>query len=169
MDITHVLRQYAAHILEELEALAGQTFAPVPDDVLIISATAMRITAIAMVAGGDMPHDSAGVREALVLAEVEGLLRRLFWSPGMREDEPVVVPSAFWPTELGKTVARAVLWAKAGDLITMQEAADLRGVGLTAISNAVARGALQRFVNPDAPRRQGHILVSRDEVRASME
>jgi hypothetical protein len=46
------------------------------------------------------------------------------------------------------------------DLITLSEAADLRGVSVSTISHAVRRGRLQRF------ERYGKPLVSRSEVKS---
>ena len=56
--------------------------------------------------------------------------------------------------------------APPGNLITLSEAARLRGVSLQAISQAVTRGTLKAYHDPQAPRHQGRRLVLRSDVEA---
>ena len=70
----------------------------------------------------------------------------------------------FCTTALGQMVSRALLQIKGDELITLAEAAEMRGVSVPAISRAVQNGRLTRYVDPDAPKRQGRTLVSRAEV-----
>lgn len=51
------------------------------------------------------------------------------------------------------------------DLITQAQAAEISGKSISAIGEAIAKGKLPAYQNPDAPQRQGRRLVSENEVR----
>lgn len=51
------------------------------------------------------------------------------------------------------------------DLITQAQAAEISGKSVSAIGEAIAKGRLKAFQNPDAPLRQGRRLVSEAAVR----
>lgn len=52
-----------------------------------------------------------------------------------------------------------------GDLITQAAAADIAGVSISAVGEAVKKGRLRGYKNPNGKRRQAGILVSEAEVR----
>ena len=74
------------------------------------------------------------------------------------------IQEGFWDTSFGQMVARARLWMRQDELITLKEAAQALGVTIQAASKAVKNGRLTRYVDPDAPQRQGRVLVSQQEV-----
>jgi hypothetical protein len=130
---------------------------------LFKSALADQLAEIGRAAAGEVRHSKDGDIEAVVRAGLQDLVERLFLSPVMGTCE---VPAAFWDTPLGRMVAQAWIWVERGELITVAEAARLRGVTTQAISNAVREGRVTRYVDPDAPQHQGRTLVSRSQVEA---
>ena len=110
-----------------------------------------------------IPHRHQ-VNAEYVITAVDDIVRALFSSPVPKYPDFEQAPAPFWDTPLGMMCARALLWAYQGDLVTLQEAADLARVSVQAISQAVEAGRLTRFVDPDAPERQRHTLVLKREV-----
>lgn len=156
------LREYANARTIELNALTGEGFTPIPDEQLQASGMAWQLGYIARAAQGELPREDEEFHEEHILDGVDDVLRCLFWPPGIGNNYQI--PETFWSHPLGGMLARAILWAREGDLITLQQAADLRGVTAQAISNAVRDGRLNAYINPDAPARQGRTLVSRQEI-----
>ena len=129
---------------------------------ILNSALADLLTDIARAAAGFTEHTEGGWAEGILMEGIQDLMERLFCPPGL--GSAYDIPARFWETPLGQMVARALLWIREDQLITLQQAADLRGVTVQAISRAVQNGRLTRYVDPDAPARQGRTLVSRQEV-----
>jgi hypothetical protein len=101
-----------------------------------------------------------------IVLVIQDLMERLFSDPLTYRYN---IPERFWTTPLGKMVAKARLRLSKDELIPIKEAAELLGVSVQAISRAVKNGRLTRYVDPDAPERQGRTLVSRREVEAMKE
>ena len=124
---------------------------------------------IAQAAAGSLQHysdDDEDLLEEQVLTDVADLVARLYYVPGIGTTDDVDVPAVFWEHPLGEMCARALLWALEGELITLQEAADLVGVTPQAVRGAIAAGRIAGYVDPDAPKRQKHTLVKRADVLA---
>ena len=120
---------------------------------------------IAQAAAGGLPRDDDEELEEWILSSVANLLARLYYAPGIGNVDDVDVPDVFWAHPLGEMCARALLWALEGELITLQEAADLARVSVQAISQAVGAGRIAGYVDPDASERQGRTLVKRVDVQ----
>ncbi len=99
---------------------------------------------------------------AVVYEGIQGLMEMLFAVPG--QGSAYEIPDRFWESELGQLVATAMLRIRGDELITIAEAAEIRGVSVQAMSQAIAAGRLRAYHDPSAPRRQGRRLVSRQEV-----
>lgn len=132
------------------------------DDQLLTRPLADTLAEIARAAAGEIQHSEDGFAEGVVYQGIQGLMEALFCPPGLTAYDPP--PAHWWETDLGHMVARALLWIKADELISLKEAAEIRGVSVPAISRAVQNGRLTRYVDPDAPKRQGRTLVSRAQV-----
>jgi len=134
-------------------------------DLINNSALADQLAEIARAAAGEIENDAEGWNRGIVYEGIQDLMERLFAPPGL--GSAYDIPARFWDTDLGQMVARALIWVQDDELITLKQAADLRGVTIQAISNAVREGRLRRYTDPDAPNpRQGGTLVSRSQVEA---
>ena len=71
-----------------------------------------------------IPHRHQVIAEYVITA-VDDIVRALFSSPVPKYPDFEQAPAPFWDTPLGMMCARALLWAYQGDLVTLQEAADL--------------------------------------------
>jgi len=77
------------------------------------------------------------------------------------------IPAAFWEHPVGQMVARAQIWLRGDQLITITDAAKFRSITTQAISNAITAGRLTAYPDPDAAHPQKeHRLVLRSEVEA---
>jgi hypothetical protein len=98
--------------------------------------------------------------EELVRVIVDMLLDLLFeLQTGER-----IVPAAWWETSIGRLCSWAMLWADHDEAITVTDAAKLLGVGLSAVSNMVDRGALRAVIVDVANPQRGRRLLSKKEV-----
>ncbi|GIK40379.1 MAG: hypothetical protein BroJett011_42120 [Chloroflexota bacterium] len=168
------IKDYLALYWEQLteEAAHGLpvplSFPQIPETQLLQCELAQDLTLIAQGATGELSHDEETERRLAVA--IERVLSRLF--PGIAiSSAPVLrsIPGNFWASDLGKMVARARLWLAEDDLITIKDAASLKGVSLAAIRQAIDRGTLAALPNPDAPnpRRRGTLLRRSEVVRWS--
>jgi len=161
--VRRFIREYANRRTWEIEqAFLGIQVGMITDELAFGSALADQLAEIARAADGQMEHTENGWTEGVLYEGVQDLMERLFCPPGL--GTAYDIPARFWETDLGQMVARAMLWMRGDELITIREAAELRGVSVQAISQAIAAGKLRRYVDPDAPARQGRVLVSRREV-----
>lgn len=135
-----------------------------PLDAIQITRTflAEEIALIARAAAGEIDRENEDLAGELN-ETIQSTLELLFSSPLITGYQ---IPDEFWYSEFGQIVARAIVWLRQDQLITVTEAAELRGVSVQAISNAVRDGRLRRYVDPDEPNPQRQTLVSRDEVDA---
>lgn len=124
------------------------------------SVLADQLAEIALAAAGERKHDE--FNDGVLQECIQDLMERLYAPPGL--GSAYEIPERFWDTPLGQMVARALVWLKGDELITLAEAARIRGVTIPAISQAVDACRLRRYVDPDARQRQGRTLVSRSEV-----
>lgn len=121
-----------------------------------------QLVEIAHAASGLMDDDEEGFNRGVVYEGIQDLAEQLFAPPGL--GSAYTIPAEFWEQPLGEMVSRAMLWVKQDQLITQAEAAKIRGVSISAIGEAIKKGNLRSFKNPDANERQGRTLVSRKEI-----
>jgi len=133
-------------------------------EVITGSALADQLAEIARAAAGQVSDDDEGWNRGVVYEGIQDLMERLFAPPGL--GSAYGIPARFWDTPLGQMVARALIWIKQDQLITLTEAAEMRGVTVQAVSQAVKDGRLMRYTNPDEPNPQRRTLVSRADVEA---
>lgn len=156
--ILDFLGEYLGRLSSELSSSYDAEVGELPEgEELLDTPLARRLGEIARAAEGRMSRESGAL---MALDEdVADLLRRLFGEETRR-----TIPESFWDTPLGTMVARALLWRWEGELITIQEAVELTGLTHQGLKNAIDRGGLAAYYNPDAPQRQGRVLVRRVEV-----
>lgn len=132
-----------------------------PEDDLLRALLAEEVATIARAAAGELAHDewNAGIVEETV----QTLMETVFSNATAYN---YTIPTEFWNSDVGQMVARAMLWVRGDELITITEAAEIRGVTPQAISQAVDAGRLTAHIDPGAPQRQGRRLVVRSEVEA---
>jgi len=160
-----LLNYWTRRTWEIEQAVLGVQIPPIQPDLLYNSALADQLAEIARCAGGGVQHSQDGFTEGVIQEGIQDLMERLFCPPGLYTTYDI--PSRFWEHPLGQMVARALLWIRGDELITMTEAAEIRGVTVQAISQAVRVGRLTRYVDPDATNPQrSRTLVSRHEVEA---
>ena len=160
-----LLNYWTRRTWEIEQTVLGVQVGPVRPDVLFNSALADQLAEIARAAAGEMEHSENGWTEGVLQEGIQDLMDRLFAPPGLSSSYQI--PENFWEHPLGQMVARALLWIRGDGLITLTEAAEIRGVTVQAISQAVAAGRLTRYVDPDAANPQkGRVLVSRREVES---
>lgn len=126
---------------------------------ILNSRLARNMAYIARAAAGKL-KETETVRST-VMIQVNNMFDRLFSEP---MTGVMIQPKNFWSSDLGQVFAQAMAWAWEEELITQTEAADLRGVSLQAINNAIRDGRLIPWKDFSAPERQGRTLVSRREV-----
>jgi len=161
--IQRFLMEYYNRRRWELEqAFLGLQIPLIQHDLIYNSALADQLCDIARAAGEVIEQN--GQNESILQESIQDLMERLFAPPGL--GPAYDIPGLFWETDFGRMVARALLWIQHDELVTVSEAAKLRGVSLQAISNAVAAGRLRRFVNPDEPNPQRRTLVSKHDVES---
>jgi len=131
---------------------------------LLLTPLAHQLATIARAAAGHIPDDADDLARGTLYEAIQGLMEDLFAPRGL--GTAYHIPATFWDSPLGQMVARAYLWLKGDELITLAEAAEIRGVTIPAMSQAVSSGRLTRYVDPNASARQGRTLVSRAEVEA---
>ncbi len=134
---------------------------PLSDDDLAQTMLAESLATVARAAAGDIEHSDWSAGE--VAETIQSLCESWFSSPV--PSYQYQVPEQFWTTDLGQMLARALLWVRSDELITLTAAAKLRGVTVQAISQAVKAERLTRYVDPNSPNPQkARVLVSREEV-----
>lgn len=146
------------------QAFLGIQVPLVQQELLFGSALADQLSEIARAAAGQIEPSKDGFAEGVVYEGIQDLMERLFSSPVLGTYH---IPAGFWHTELGQMVGRAMVWCSGDELITQAEAANLRGVTVQAINNAIRDGRLQSYVDPNSSgERQGRTLVSRSAVES---
>ena len=161
--ILNFLRQYWEGRKWEMQESFGFYQLPLlTEEQLLTRPLADTLAEIARAAAGQIPHseEAAGI----IYEGIQGLMESLFAPRGLTT--AYTIPASFYDAPLGQMVARAFLWLKGDELISLAEAAELRGVSIPAMSQAVKDGRLTRYVDPNAAKRQGRTLVSRAEVEA---
>jgi hypothetical protein len=93
------------------------------------------------------------------------LLNKLFALPYARGRRRHV-PDEFWVQPIGGLLIKAQCRIFDDQLMTITEAAHLAGVSRATVSIALDKGDITGFIDPAAPRRQGHRRVLRSEVIA---
>lgn len=157
VSLPHPFAGTAAEL--EAKTVEGQ---PQPQVVLIFeSAFAGQIAEIARAAAGELPDDEA---TRVVMEGIQDLVEQLFAPPGLTYHYKE--PPEFWnETSFGRMVRDARLWVQQDRLITQREAAEILGVSLQAVNNAIRAGRLVGYTDSAAVNpRQGGVLVSRREV-----
>jgi len=129
-------------------------------DQLLLTPLAHQLAMIARAAAGEI--SGGDLVRGTVHEGIQGLMEDLYCPRGL--NNAYDIPARFYDTPLGQMVARAWLWLQGDELITLAEAAEMRGVTIPAMSQAVKDGRLTRYVDPNAGSRQGRTLVSRAEV-----
>jgi len=163
--IADFISLYAERRHVEIESLdPALNYDPIPAATLAGCGLAITLTHVANAAAGNLDHHPDGDDEDYLIDDVGDIVARLFDPPVPGYAEVTQAPAEFWDTPLGVMCARALLWAYEGLLVTLQEAADIARVSVQAISQAVEAGRLTRFVDPDAPERQGRTLVLKRQV-----
>lgn len=131
------------------------------EEQLLRSPLAEELASIARAASGERVHDE--MADGVLREELQDLAERLFAAPGM--PSTYAIPTAFWETPIGAMVARAQLWLQGDALMTIVEAAQLAGLSVPAVTQAVDAGRLRAYYDPDSPgARSGRRLVARGEV-----
>ncbi len=117
------------------------------------------LAVIARAAAGEMRDDDD--EDNILHESLQSIAEMIFASPlgGAYE-----IPAAFWESDLGQMMARAQLWLIGDELITIAEAARIRGVSVQAISQAIDAGRITAYHDPEAGSRQGRRLVSRLQI-----
>jgi hypothetical protein len=126
---------------------------------LFLCPVADTLADIARAAAGELQHDEVG--DGILRESIQSIAEMLFATPLTNSYE---IPVAFWDSDLGQMLARAQLWIEGDELITIAEAARIRGVSVQAISQSVDAGRLRAYVDPNAGHRQGRRLVRRQQV-----
>ena len=119
------------------------------------------LSMIAHAAAGDFDRENE-MLVGEIYEHIQDLMEYLFAPPGL--SMAYSIPNSFWESPLGSMVARAQVWLRGDELITLKEAAEIRGITIQAISQAVKAGRLTRYIDPDKPERQERTLVSRKEI-----
>lgn len=159
-----ILAYYNRRRWEIEQAFIGIQVPMATEDLLYNSALADQLAEIARAAAGKMEHSEDGWAEGVLMEGIQDLMERLFAPPGL--GSAYDIPARFWETDLGQMVSRAMVWARRDELISVSEAAELRGVTIQAITNAVREGRLRRHINQDVVNPQHRTLVSRADVEA---
>jgi hypothetical protein len=163
--ILQFLRHYWEGRKWEMQESFGFHQLPIlSDEQLLHCPLAHDLAEIAQAAAANMADDPQNIARAVIYETIQGLTEDLFAPRGL--GTAYRIPASFWDSPLGQMVARAYLWLKGDELITLAEAAEMRGVSIPAMSQAVKDGRLTRYVDPNAGARQGRTLVSRAEVEA---
>jgi len=129
---------------------------------LLLTPVAETFAEIARAAAGARQHEEFG--DGVLQECIQTIMELLFASPLLSTYD---VPDVFWQSPLGAMVARAMIWLRQDELITLNQAAEIAGISVPAISQAVDAGRLHPYFDPDATNPQrGRRLVSRAEVQA---
>jgi hypothetical protein len=124
------------------------------EDDLLHAMIAEDLAIIAKAANGDTEHNDWNV--GIVAETIEGICEDL-------HPFNYATPTDFWESSIGQMMARANLWLQGDELITIAEAARIRGV----TPQAISAGRLTGYIDPSAPQCQVRRLVSRAEVENS--
>jgi DNA-binding MarR family transcriptional regulator len=136
-----------------------------PAEDILTSALADQLGDIARAASGELAHSDDGWTEGVLQECVQDLMERLFAAPTGILLTTYQISDAFWDTPIGQMVARALLWLRGDELITLSEAAELLGMSLPAVSQAVSSGRLRGYIDPDADgSNKGRRKVARSDV-----
>jgi hypothetical protein len=130
------------------------------NDQLLHTPLAHGLAMIARAAAGEI--SGGDLNRGTIHEGIQSLMEDLYCPRGL--NRAYDIPARFYDTPLGQMVARAWMWLQGDELITLAEAAEMRGVTIPAMSQAVKNGRLTRYVDPNAGSRQGRTLVSRAEV-----
>lgn len=133
----------------EIGSLAASEIKLPPADLdeLFQSRLAEDLILIARAAAGELGRDKA----AQLADCIWSLFRRLYFLNRLKEEQLLrSIPEPFWTSNLGKMVARALLWLRADDLITIREAAQLVNLRIPTIRQCLDMGKLTPYYNPDA-------------------
>lgn len=165
--IQQFVTEYFARRRWEIEqAFLGVQIPHLRPEAIYQSALADQLTEIARAANGEMSDDEW--TRGVVYEGIQDLMERLFAPPGLTGAYDI--PERFWDTPLGQMVGRAFIWVKGDELITLTAAAEIRGVSVQAISQAVRKGRLRHYIDPDAANPQkSRTLVSRADVEADLD
>lgn len=155
-----VMEYFSRRRWEIEQAFLGVQVGHLLPDAIYNSALADQLAEIALAAAGQREHHE--FNDGVLYECIQDLMERLFAPPGLASAYDI--PERFWDTPLGQMVARAFMWLKGDELITVAQAAKILGVTAQAVSQMVDDNRLRRYVDPDADKRQGHTLVSREEV-----
>lgn len=132
------------------------------DDDLRRTFLAETLAEIARAAAGEISR-SDEARAGEVYECTQSLAESLFAPPGL--GAAYHIPPEFWETPIGAMIARSHIWLRGDDLITIAEAARLRGVTPQAIGQAIDDGRLTGYIDSSAPNpRKARRLVSRRQV-----
>lgn len=131
------------------------------DEALFSSPLANDLDELAHAALGEYRNETA---LGVVRETIQGFVESLFVVPSGTGINYYDIPREWWNTPIGQMVARAQVFVRGDELITQAQAAELAGVTIQAIGQAIAWGRLNGYTDPDAPLRQGRLLVTRKEV-----
>jgi len=161
-----VIRQFIAEFWRDRHWQLTQSFAGVetnprhPDERLLnYSILAQELRDLVRAAYGEMRDSEENRGETYELCQK--LAEWLFSIPGWNAYE---IPDYFAETPIGAIWWLALNWAQGQELVTLAEASKLSGVPVSTLSSRVERGALQAFIDPRAPSRQGRTLVRKSDV-----
>lgn len=161
--VREFLSQYWSGRKWELQESFGFHQLPIlTNEQLLLTPLAHQLAMIARAAAGEIPDEADDLTKGTLHEGIQGLMEDLYAPRGI--GTAYHIPATFWDSPLGQMVARAYIWLKGDELITLAEAAEMRGVTIPAMSQAVKDGRLTRYVDPNAGSRQGRTLVSRAEV-----
>jgi hypothetical protein len=131
----------------------------IPAD-LLLTPFADELALLARAAAGELQHDDFG--DGVLMETIQSICEILFANPVVAFYE---IPESFWTSPIGAMIARAQLWLRRDQLITLKEAADLLGLKPPSVTAMTRDGRLTVYVDPDAPNpTRSRRLVSRVEV-----
>lgn len=121
-----------------------------------------QLVEIARAAAGDIKDDEEGFNRGVVYEGIQDLMEQLFAPPGLFNT--YTIPASFWEHPLGQMVNLAWLWVQQDKAIAQAQAAEILGLSINRIGQLIGEGKLRKYVDPDAPERQGRTLVSLKDV-----
>lgn len=110
-----------------------------------------------------LPDDEDDESKLLLLADVESILFLMYGGADAPDD--------FWLTNVGRTILRAIEWARGENLLSLTEAASEAGIRLNTLSQWVSRRKVKTYLcaeekNPQRRRRVFLTDVQKVKVKA---
>ena len=156
--ITEFLISYWNDRMFQIEHDFGLTsLPPLGPEELLKTPLAATLADIASAADGTYPESLRGE----IADAVQTVLEHLFSPPGQAFYQ---IPTDFWSEPFGWLLLQAHIWATGDELITVTQAAELSGKSAPTISQAIKRGALTRYIDPNESNPQHATRVLKSQV-----